>query len=127
MSAILLSINPEHVENIFNGTKKYEFRKVRCRKHVTKILIYSTHPVMKIVGEAVVKNVLEHTPNELWNMTSDSSGIDRVFFDNYFEGREKAIAYELVNIMKYECAKELSDIGLSAAPQSFAYVDPAWM
>ncbi len=27
MCAILLSINPNHVENILNGSKKYEFRK----------------------------------------------------------------------------------------------------
>ena len=27
MCVILLSINPDHVENILNGTKRYEFRK----------------------------------------------------------------------------------------------------
>ena len=27
MCSILISINPKHVENIFNGTKKYEFPK----------------------------------------------------------------------------------------------------
>lgn len=26
-----MSINPEHVENILSGVKRYEFRKVRCR------------------------------------------------------------------------------------------------
>ena len=42
MCSILLSINPKHVNNIMNGTKCYEFRKIVCRRHVDKILIYCT-------------------------------------------------------------------------------------
>ncbi len=49
---MLLSINPEHVEKILTGQKQFEFRKVRCRSDVSKIVIYATSPVMKIVGEA---------------------------------------------------------------------------
>ena len=53
MCVILLSINPNHVENILNGTKRYEFRKKVCKRHVDKILIYSTTPIMKVVGNEV--------------------------------------------------------------------------
>ena len=42
---MLISINPQHVENIFNGTKKYEYRKIRCKQDVDKIIIYSTYPL----------------------------------------------------------------------------------
>ena len=45
MSQMLLSINPEHVENILLGTKRFEFRKVRCKYEVSKIIIYATAPV----------------------------------------------------------------------------------
>lgn len=55
MCKILLSINPEHVENIFNGNKKYEYRKIKCKEKVDKIIIYSTAPIMQVVGEAEVK------------------------------------------------------------------------
>lgn len=41
---MLLSINPEHVENILSGVKKIEFRKVRCKSDVNKIIIYATAP-----------------------------------------------------------------------------------
>ena len=122
MSTILLSVNPEHVKNILNGTKKYEFRKVRCRKNVTKILIYSTYPVMMVVGEVTVRNVLEQKPDELWKMTSEFAGIDRQFFDDYFRGKDKAIAYELGETTEYVVGKDLSEFSLTAAPQSFAYV-----
>ena len=39
------------LENILNGTKKYEFRKKACKRHVDKILIYSTNPIMRVVGK----------------------------------------------------------------------------
>ena len=81
MCAILLSINPKHVENIMNGTKKYEFRKTACKRHVDKILIYSTNPVMKIVGEAEVEDVLIDNPEIIWKKTKKKSGIDKIFFD----------------------------------------------
>ena len=122
MSAIMLSVNPEHVRNIFSGTKKYEFRKVICKRDVKKILIYSTRPVMKVVGEVAVKNVLERKPEELWKITSEFAGIDREFFDEYFRGKDKAVAYELGETTEYVVGKELSEFGLTAAPQSFAYV-----
>ena len=38
---VLFSIKPCYAEQIFEGTKKYEFRKVCCRKNVRKAYIYS--------------------------------------------------------------------------------------
>lgn len=40
MYTILLPIHPDYVKNIFNGTKRYEFRKRICKKPVDRILIY---------------------------------------------------------------------------------------
>ena len=94
MCAILLSINPNHVENILNGSKKYEFRKKACKRHVDKILIYSTTPIMKIVGEAEVEDVLVDEPETIWK-----------------------------NVIKYGKPKELKDFGVNSAPQSFQYID----
>ena len=39
MSKMLLSINPQYVEHIFSGKKRYEYRKFRCRKDVDKIYV----------------------------------------------------------------------------------------
>jgi len=63
MCSILLSINPQHVDNILKGQKSYEFRKTLCKQKVDKILIYSTSPVMKVVGEAEVETVLKGEPD----------------------------------------------------------------
>jgi len=77
MSAILLSINPEHIANIFNGTKRFEFRKVSCKREVTRIVFYCTSPVMKIVGEAEVDEIIEGHPDEIWSRTSAAARISR--------------------------------------------------
>ena len=122
MCKILLSINPEHVENIFNGNKKYEYRKARCKQEVDKIIIYSTYPVKKVVGEATVEKVLEDSPEEIWEMTKKDSGINLNFFEQYYEGREKPIAYKLSNIIKYNNPKDIATYGVKIAPQSFVYV-----
>ena len=42
MCKLLMSINPEHVENILAGTKKFEFRKSKCKEQIESIVIYST-------------------------------------------------------------------------------------
>lgn len=122
MCKILLSINPQHVENILNGTKKYEYRKIKCKNTVDKIVIYSTAPIMKVVGEADVEEVLEDVPEKIWDKTQKYSGIDYKFFKKYYEGKEKAVAYKLSNIVEYSDKRELEEYGLSYAPQSFVYL-----
>lgn len=122
MCNMLISINPEHVENIFNGSKRYEYRKIRCKQDIDKIIIYSTYPIMKVVGEAKVEKILEDSPDNIWEETKSYSGIDLKFYQEYFKDRSKAIAYKLTNIKKYNDPKELSSYGIKAAPQSFVYV-----
>lgn len=122
MCKILLSIKPEYVESIFNGTKKYEYRKVKCKEKVDKIIIYSTYPVMQVVGEADVEEILEDLPEKIWKKTRKYSGINYDFFDKYYKNKTKAIAYKLCNVKKYNQAKSLKVFGIDFAPQSFIYL-----
>lgn len=122
MYNMLISIKPGYVENIFNGSKKYEYRKIRCKQDIDKIIIYSTYPIMKVVGEAKVEKILEDSPDRIWEKTKKYSGIDLNFYQKYFKDRSKAIAYKLTNIKKYDSPKELSSYGIKAAPQSFVYI-----
>ena len=123
MCTILLSINPEHVKNIFEGKKLYEFRKIECKRKVDKIIIYSTSPIMKVVGEADVDEILKAHPEEVWEKTQRESGIDKSFFDKYYKNSEYAIAYKLSKIKEYKKPKSLSEFGIKKAPQSFVYIN----
>ncbi len=123
MKALLLSINPDHVSNILNGTKRYEFRRSRCKSPVDLMVIYCTAPVKMVVGQARIVRVIEGNPEEVWNETKDAAGISRHFFDEYYDGRDNAVAYELMNVIRYGEPRTLSDYGLRYPPQSFCYVD----
>ncbi len=122
MSQMLLSIKPEYVERILSGTKKYEFRKFRCRPDIDTIIIYATSPVKKVIAEATIKSVLEGSPDSVWTHTRYLSGIEEQAYKSYYAKAEKAVAYELGIVTKYDSPKSLGDFGLSYAPQSFAYL-----
>lgn len=122
MYKLLMSINPEHVDNILDGTKRYEYRKKRCRESIDSIVIYSTSPVMQIVAEVEVIDIIEGSPQTVWKLTSNAAGIDKTFYDHYYKGKETAVAYELGKVLRYRVPRKLSDYGLTAAPQSFVYV-----
>jgi len=125
MCRMLLSINPEHVENILLGIKRFEFRKVRCKSDVDKIIIYATAPKKMVVAEAVVEDIIEGDIEAVWDITCEYSGISYDFYTSYYEGKDKAIAYKLCDVRKYKEPKPLSDFGLRCAPQSFVYLASA--
>ncbi|WP_338097446.1 hypothetical protein [Methanolapillus ohkumae] len=70
-----------------NGRKQFEFRKVRCRENVSKIIIYATSPVMKVVGEAEVLEVIVDNPGHVWELTSSQAGISKKNYDRYYLNR----------------------------------------
>lgn len=122
MKKIIISINPEHVENIINGTKKFEYRTKAAKNDVKKIIIYETTPIKKVVAEAEIVEVLMMNPEDLWNETKEQSGITKSFFDSYFENRDIAYAYRLGKVKVYDKPKSLTEFGLTYAPQSFVYI-----
>lgn len=95
---------------------------MRCREDVNKIVIYATAPVMRIVGEAEVVEIIEDDLDAVWNLTAELAGISRFFYDQYYHGREKAIAYHLGDVKKYSKPLQLSELGINYAPQSFVYL-----
>ena len=123
MCKMLLSINPEHVENILSGKKQFEFRKVRCREDVDTIVIYSTYPVMRVVAEVSVEKIIFGDILDVWHSTKKYSGISYNFYRRYYKGKKTAVAYKLGDIKEFSKPKKLIDFGISYAPQSFVYLN----
>lgn len=119
---IIISINPEYVEKIISGEKKFEYRTKVAKQQVDTLIIYATKPMMKVVAEVEILGVIATSPEELWNQTKNQSGITKSFFDEYFKDKRVAYAYKLGTVKVYEKPKSLLDFGLRMAPQSFAYV-----
>ena len=122
MCKLLLSINPEYVEKIFAGVKEYEFRKSRCKRPIDGIIFYCTSPVKRVVGEASVKRVLVDDPSRMWQKVKNTAGITHDFYDQYYSGRKNAVAYQLVDIKRYDVPKQLEEFGIYHAPQSYIYL-----
>ncbi|ELV2796976.1 TPA: hypothetical protein O8U20_004069 [Enterobacter cloacae] len=121
---VLLSIKPEFVEKILNGSKKYEFRKGLFKNNEVKsVVIYATMPIGKVVGEFDIESILEDSPSTVWHRTKKHAGISKEFFDLYFNERAKACAIKIGNVTRYEHPLQLSDLGRNiTAPQSYRYL-----
>lgn len=121
MNAVF-SIKPQYAQKIFEGSKWYEFRKVCSKQSIEKIYIYETSPVCAITGECAVNDVLQESPQALWNLVSKNAGIPEKEYFRYFKGREKAVAYKLEHVIHYSTPKKLQDFNFKTPPQSFYYI-----
>lgn len=120
---VLLSIKPEYVEKIFSGIKKYEYRRnIFKNKEIETIVIYSTFPVKKIVGEFKIKNIVKDLPEKLWELAPENTGIDKEKFMQYFYDKKEGYAIEIGEIKRYKTPKLLEELSIKKAPQSFLYL-----
>ncbi|MGS2727942.1 hypothetical protein ACU8DI_15155 [Psychroserpens sp. BH13MA-6] len=120
---VILSIKPEFAFKIFEGTKKFEFRRVLFKnKDVKNIVVYASAPISKVIGEFEIDSIFQQDLNTLWSKTSEFSGITQDYYADYFEGKNEGYAIKVKNPKMYEnqlCIKE--SFGLNP-PQSFAYL-----
>ncbi len=120
---VLLSIKPEFAKKIFDGTKKFEYRKSIFKyPDVGKVIVYASSPIKKIIGEFEIAGILNDEVKSVWKETSRFSGVSKKFYLTYFKNKEKAYAIKIRSAKYYEPAKNLSDFNIRTAPQSFVYL-----
>lgn len=120
---VLLSINPVFVEKIFNGTKKYEYRKTIFKnKDVDTVVVYATSPWQCVMGEFKIEEILSDSIDRIWEQTREFSGISENFFRRYFVHKKNAFAIKIGQVTRYEKPKRLRDYNIKIAPQSFIYL-----
>ncbi|NWD78912.1 ASCH domain-containing protein [Pseudomonas reactans] len=121
---VLLSIKPEYASKILSGEKRFEFRKVGfSNPAVHTVVIYATKPVGKIVGEFEVTNIYQDSPSKIWEQTKAFAGVNKKFFDSYYEGRTRAVAIAVGRVVAYDIPFDLKELdGPKSPPQSFCYI-----
>lgn len=124
---VLLSIKPEFASQIFNGTKRFEFRKTAFKDpRVRIVVVYVTSPVGMIVGEFDIIDVVSEEPSRLWSRTKQYAGISEEYFSEYFSGRSRGVALAIGEVREYpkpiDPAKLIQNF---TAPQSYMYLDDA--
>lgn len=119
---VVLSIKPEFANKIFAGTKKFEFRKAIFKnENVKTVLVYSSSPVQKVIGEFQIGEIMKYDLETLWNLTKEHSGITEQYFYEYFADREHGFAIQIKSKTKFKTPKCLrADYNLTP-PQSFSY------
>lgn len=124
MRKLLLSIKPIYVKQILAGTKLVEYRKQTPKDAgVDRVLIYQSNDLMKVVGEFKIAGIIEGTPLDVWNKTHEVGGICYEDYFSYFQGREKAYAFQISDLVVYDTPISLDELGVSRAPMSYKYVE----
>ena len=119
--AVLISIFPLYSNQIFEGSKKIEFRKRNFSKDIKKIVVYSTSPIGKIEGVWDYDGVEELTPTALWKKYSKVGGIKKEKYDAYFSNSNIAYGIKVKNPVRFNNPFAISEIDKNP-PQSYIYL-----
>ena len=120
---VLLSIKPGYAEKIFDGSKKFEFRRsIFKNANIKTIIVYASSPTRKVIGEFEIERILNQDLASLWEQTKEHAGIDESFFYQYFGDKQQGFAIKIKKTKKYNiplCLKEHFNL---TPPQSFSFV-----
>ena len=122
---LLMSIKTKYANQIFAGTKEYEFRRKsigekNCHK---KIYIYSSQEEKAIVGYIIVDKILIGNLKEIQSLTNS---FNNKGMENYFIGCEECYALHISEYHKFIKPIKLEDIKNQykkfVVPQFYRYI-----
>lgn len=118
----LLSIKPEFANRIFDGSKRFEYRRVIFKQSVKSVVVYASAPISMVIGEFEVEDLLCHDLDTLWRKTSKYSGISKDYFYQYFSDKEHGYAIKVGKITEYKRPQSLQRAYGVKPPQSYIYL-----
>ena len=124
---VLLSIKPEFALKIFDGSKKYEYRRAIFKnKEVSGVIVYASDPIKQIIGEFEIEDILHDKPRVLWVKTKNHGGISEKKFFDYFTNKSKGYAIKVKASRTYDAPLPLNNFMVSSPPQSFMYIEDSF-
>lgn len=124
LTNVILSIKPIYSQAIISGSKKVEFRKKKFKRNVDKVFIYSSSPEKLIIGYFTILEIVEDTPQNLWNTFNDVGGINENDFFDYYKEVETGFSIVMDKVYKFEIGIDPIDfLEKFSAPQSYIYVE----
>jgi predicted transcriptional regulator len=120
---VILSIKPQFAEKIFNGTKKFEFRRTLFKnKAVKSVIVYASAPISRVIGEFEIDEIIHNDLEYLWNDTEEYAGISKEYYFEYFDGKEMGYAIKIKHTKRYSSTFSIEEKYGIKPPQSFAYI-----
>lgn len=127
-TTILLSVRPRFADDILDGKKSVELRRVRPRLSVgDTIIMYVTAPRKEIRALLVVEEVIEAPPRVLWTEVREAVAVTNDEFETYFDGAEVAVGIRIqveARLVQPITLHELRQVAPNfSPPQSYRYLD----
>lgn len=122
---MLISIKTKYANQIFEGTKKYEYRRKsigekNCNK---KIYVYSSEKDKAIIGYIIVDKIIEGNADYVLKNTDNENNSDLLA---YFEGNDKCYALQIKSTCKFKTPIYLNEIKSEdknfVVPQFYRYI-----
>lgn len=127
-NAILISIYKKYSDKIFEGTKKFEFRKNKLGQNTKRIYVYESKSKIKdkIIGYFLTDDNIEKKPIieilEYIKKHPLESGIDYESAKEYYRGYEYGYMYPILKINKFRI-NQFQIFGENfKPPQNFKYI-----
>lgn len=118
----LLSIKPTFADRIFDGTKRFEFRKSIFKQPITTVVVYASAPTSLVIGEFDVETILCDELDKLWEATQLYAGISSQYFYTYFQGKNLGYAICIAKARRYLSPLSIQREYGVQPPQSFVYL-----
>ncbi len=121
---VLLSIKPHFAQQIFAGTKRFEFRRTLFKERGIKtVIVYASSPICQVIGEFDIAGILELEIAALWEQTHEFAGITRPYFETYFREKQIGFAIHIGATRRYSDPLQLeTSFHIQRPPQSFQYI-----
>lgn len=97
---ILMSIKTKYANQIFEGTKLYEYRRksIGTKNIGKKIFIYSSEEAKQIIGYIIIDNIIEGNLEYILDYTNNKDNLDII---NYFNNASNCYALKIDKVYKF--------------------------
>jgi predicted transcriptional regulator len=100
-TALLLSIRPKFAEQIFEGSKTVELRRVRPRVTAGDlVIVYASGHTKALIGAFQVGELVARAPGTIWKRFGSATGLTKSAFDEYFSGAPTAFGITIAHTWK---------------------------
>ncbi len=124
--AVLLSIKPKYAALIIAGTKTVELRRSWPSNDIGVMVIYSSAPVQRLTGIALIKEIQECDFETLWKVSqAHGGGVTYEELQEYIDKKKLAYGVMLGPVMPAEVLVDPKDLFPNfTPPQGFLYLSP---
>jgi predicted transcriptional regulator len=108
---LLLSVKPKNGDQIISKTKTVEIRRKFSTRWIGHTInLYSSSPVMGLIGEARIARIVVDNPKTIWERYHADVGCTRSEFYRYAGNADSLYAIELEDIERYRSPVSMNEI-----------------